>query len=277
MKNPFKIVKTYTILRVRKLYKLSADNIWFPLIILSWWLANLLVPRRKVQIDDLNFTLSCTNWITHYRWYRFKTKEPETIYFLDNFLKERDIFFDIGANVGVFTIYAAKRYKNIQIYSFEPEISNLAALKDNTIENNIANKVIIYGLGISNSVGLSKLHLQDLTTGSALHTEDNNNIELSATGNRPIVWTEGIYTVSLDYFCKQLNVMPNVIKIDTDGNEYKILEGALNVLKNPMLRAIIIEMQKVQREYCYPVLMESGFRQVEYSFNKSENEYWIKN
>jgi len=262
--------------RVGRLYRQSAGNIWYPLILLSWWLAKLLVPRRKVIIDDLNFTLSCTNWITHFRWHLFKTKEPETIYFINNFLKEGDIFFDIGANVGLFSIYAAKRYQNLQIYSFEPEASNLAALKENIIENNITKKVIIYGVGISNSVGLSKLHLQDLTTGSALHNEDTKNIERSAEGNNPIVWAEGIYTVSLDYFCEELNTVPSAIKIDTDGNESKILKGATNLLKNPMLRAIIIEMPEDQIEYCHSILLESGFNKKEYGFKKSRNEIWVK-
>jgi len=248
----------------------------YPFILFFWWLAKILVPRRKVKIAGLSFTLSCTNWITHFRWYLFKTKEPETIYFFDNYLNEGDIYFDIGANVGVFSIYPAKRYNDIQIYSFEPEVSNLAYLKENIIENGITEKVAIYGLGISDSVGLSKLHLQDLTTGSALHTEDKKNIKSSPTGNNPIIWTEGIYTVSLDYFCEELNIVPNVIKIDTDGNESKILMGATNVLKNPLLRAIIIEMPEDQIEYCYSILLESGFKQEEYNFKKSQNEFWIK-
>ena len=161
-------------------------------------------------------------------------------------------------------------------YFLYPKINENKLFKENILENGITEKVAIYGLGISNSVGLSKLHLQDLTAGSALHTEDTKNIESSATGNNPIIWTEGIYTVSLDYFCEELNIVPNVIKIDTDGNESKILMGATNVLKNPLLRAIIIEVPEDQIEYCYSILVESGFKQEEYSFNKSQNEFWIK-
>ena len=52
--------------------------------------------------------------------------------------------------------------------------------------------------------------------------------------------------------------------------------GATNVLKNPLLRAIIIEMPEDQIEYCYSILLESGFKQEEYSFKKSQNEFWIK-
>jgi FkbM family methyltransferase len=248
----------------------------YPFLLFSWWLVKKLVPRRKVKVNGVTFSLSCTNWITHFRWFLFKTKEPEVRYFIDEYIDDGDIFFDIGANVGVFSIYAAKRYKKIEVYSFEPEVSNLATLKENIIENNVTEKVIIHGIGISNSVGLSKLHLQDLTTGSALHTEDRKNIDHSYEGNNPIIWAEGIYTVTLDYFCEELNIVPNAIKIDTDGNESKILMGAENLLKSPLLKAIIIEMPEDQTEYCYSMLLGSGFIKKDYPFKESRNEIWIK-
>ena len=248
----------------------------YPLIRFSWWLAKILVPRRKVNISGTNFTLSCTNWITHFRWYLFKTKEPETIYFFDKYLSEGDTYFDIGANVGVFSIYPAKKIDDIKIYSFEPEASNLAYLKENLIENGITEKVIIYGLGISDSVGLSKLHLQDLTPGAAMHSENQHDIDFSFEGQYPIKWAEGIYTVSLDYFCKELNIIPNIIKIDTDGNENKILRGAINILKNSEVKAILIETPKDQIEECHSILLKCGFKLEEYDFIKSQNEFWIR-
>tara|TARA_A100001011_G_scaffold332107_1_gene358971 strand:- start:93 stop:986 length:894 start_codon:yes stop_codon:yes gene_type:complete len=254
----------------------SAGNWRYPFILFSWWLAKILVPRRKVKINGITFTLTCTNWITHFRWYLFKTKEPETISFIDNYLVEDDIFFDIGANVGVFTIYAAKKNKNIKVYSFEPEASNLAMLKENIINNGIINNTLTYGIGISDSVGLSKLHLQDLTPGSALHTEDKNNIRASAEGNIPIVWKEGIYVITLDYFCDAIKVKPNVIKIDTDGNEGKILKGASNVLKSPLLKAIILEMPLDQKDDCTTILLQSGFKLKEHGFSDSRNQIWVR-
>ena len=267
------------VLRITSIVRRIEKSAWdwrYPFILFSWWLAKILVPRRKVKIAGLSFTLSCTNWITHFRWYLFKTKEPETIYFLDNYLKEGDVFFDIGANVGVFSIYPAKRFNDIQIYSFEPEVSNLAYLKENIIENGITEKVTIYGLGISNSVGLSKLHLQDFTTGSALQTEDKDEIKNSAEGNLPIIWAEGIFTITLDYFCNELNVTPNAIKIDTDGNEKKILMGARNILKNPLLRSIIIEMPIDGINHCQTILLKSNFVKKAHSFKETRNEIWVK-
>ena len=248
----------------------------YPFIVFFWWLSKILVPRRKVKINGIEFTLTCTNWITHFRWYLFNTKEPDTINFIDKYLEKNDVFFDIGANVGVFTIYAAKKHKNISIYSFEPEASNLAVLKENIIKNNISERAYMYGVGISDSDGLSKLHLQDFETGAALNTESKNHIDYSAVGKEPIIWAEGIYTVSIDNFCDELNLVPSVIKIDTDGNEDKILLGASTILKHSSLKAIIIEMSDEHYDYCYSKLSESGFIEVKDDSIITTNQIWLR-
>jgi len=262
---------------VRKIRQPVKD--WrYPLFRFSWWISRVIVPRRKISIDNINFTLTCTNWITHFRWYLFKIKEPEVRYFIDKYVNDGNIFFDIGANVGVFSIYAAKKYKNIKVHSFEPEVSNLSVLKENIVKNKIMDKVDIYGVALSNFTGLSKLFLQDLTTGSACHTESTEKIERSTEGGYPIIWHEGIFAITLDYFCKNSGIVPNAIKIDTDGNEDKILEGAQNILKDKKLKSIIIEISANEdlKNYCRAILLKSGFHSIDYIMEKTKNEIWIK-
>ena len=198
-------------------------------------------------------------------------------YYIDEYVKNGDIFFDIGANVGVFSIYAAKRHSNISVYSFEPEISNLSALKDNVVFNNLCERAKIYSVGISNFVGLSRLHLQDLAMGSAAHTESKERITLTDEGYQ-VVWSEGIFSVTLDYLCEELSVVPDAIKIDTDGNEDKILEGGAATLSNTKLRSLIIEIPNDRRKSkaCYDMLKSAGFCEVEYDMGKSRNEIWVR-
>ena len=87
---------------------------------------------------------------------------------------------------------------------------------------------------------------------------------------------EGIYSVTLDNFCKELNVIPNVIKIDTDGNEEKILIGANEILKNSMLRALIIEMPDNENNQCELLLLNAGLTKRKYDFKQSRNEIWSR-
>ncbi|MCR4322393.1 MAG: FkbM family methyltransferase [Candidatus Brocadiaceae bacterium] len=264
--------------RAASLVMQSVGDWRYPFMLGSWWLSSVLVPRRKISVGDVSFTLSCTNWITHFRWYLFKRKEPEVRYYIDKYVKDGDIFFDIGANVGVFSIYTAIRYPNISIYCFEPEYSNLNALKENIVCNKMMHKANIYSVAISNFIGFSKLHLQDITTGSACHTESRKPINLTHEGY-PVVWTEGIVSVTLDYLCEQLGVIPNAIKIDTDGNEDKVLEGAVKTLSNSNLRSLVIEMpheNKGKSDLCYEILKSAGLYLAWSNREKTRNEIWIR-
>ena len=84
---------------------------------------------KTINSRGLKFNLICDNWITKYRARTFNVKEPEMLDWLDEHLLDDDVFFDVGANVGIYSIYAALRNSKLTVYSFEPEYSNLNQLK----------------------------------------------------------------------------------------------------------------------------------------------------
>jgi len=261
------------------LYKKSQEsvgNIWYPLYVIKWTLASYLVRRKKVSVDGVSFTLPCNNRITHFRWYLFNSKEVEVRDFINDNVNDGDVFFDIGANIGVFSIYAGKKHKNLRVYSFEPEYSNLALLKQNILSNHLEETVFPYSLAISDSVGVSHLYLQDIEEGAAAHTESTDTIEITDEGYK-VVGAEGIFTVTLDYIVGELDVMPSCIKMDTDGNELKIIEGAKKTLANPQLRAIIIEMpDEDKRKECASILNSFGFVPEWVQPELTRNEVWLR-
>ena len=243
------------------------------------------ISRLIVKIDDLKtiktinsrnltFKIKSRNWITKYRANSFNDKEPEMLDWIDKNLSSNDIFFDIGANVGIYSIYAALRCPSSKIFSFEPEFSNLDQLKFNIIKNNLQNIITPYSIGISNSNDISYLHIQDFTEGSALHSISNENIKLTHTGHK-VLWREGVAVFKLDSICKTLNIFPNLIKIDVDGDEYKILDGANECLKNDNLRSIIIEIDKnkLNLEKCSTILSNHKFKKIN---EFGENQIWIR-
>ena len=86
-------------------------------------------------------------------------------------------------------------------------------------------------------------------------------------------------TTTLDHFCKEHKIYPNCIKIDTDGNELKILKGASKTLKNSALRSLIIEMplhNEKQSIFCENILKDSGFTPSWSNREKTKNEVWTK-
>lgn len=264
--------------RVWQMIKQSYGDWRYPFMLLSWQLVKLFVPRKKVSVDGVSFTLPCINWVTHFRWYLFEKKESEVRSYIDNYIEEGDVFFDVGANIGVFSIYAAKRHENIICHCFEPEYSNLYLLKENIIENKLIDKVNIVSAAIGNFVGFSKLNIQDFTPASAAHTESKEEIKITDEGYA-VVWAEGIMSVTIDYMCQQLKVVPNALKIDTDGNEDKVLEGAVETLCDKRLRSIVIEMpdENEKGQYCCQMLENAKFSLVWSDHENTRNQIWAKN
>ena len=232
-----------------------------PLRELRWGAVRVLAPRRVVRARGLRFTLQCENAITHYRWRTYDAKEPETLDWIDRSVRAGDTVFDVGANIGVYTLYAAHRQPTARVVAFEPEYANLHLLRDNLVANGLAERVTVYAVALSNRCGLSRLHLQSLAPGSALHTEAREPLERTLAG-RPVIWREGICAITLDEFCKETGIRPDVVKIDVDGSERHVLEGADETLRWHGLRSLLIEMPEdpAERTACEQLLQRAGLR-----------------
>ncbi|MBI4596944.1 MAG: FkbM family methyltransferase [Candidatus Omnitrophica bacterium] len=236
-------------------------------------------PRRTVHARGLRFTLQCDNWITHYRWSTYNTKEPETLDWIDRWIRDGDTFFDIGANIGLYTIYAALRHPAARIIAFEPEYANLHLLRDNLIQNGVHDRVEVYSVALGNHTGISRLHIQDFTPGAALHTESQAPLRRTRT-ERSVIWQEGIGTFTLDQFCEETQCAPTCLKIDVDGTEREILEGAARTLQSTAMRSLIVELSEEPsiRGACERLLATAGLRR-EMSWSQPErcdNQLWVR-
>jgi len=248
------------------------------LLKLRWRAAKGLAPRRRVEARGLSLTLQCDNWITHYRFATINSKERETLDWIDAHVKEGGLFFDIGANIGVYCLYAALRHPLIRVVAFEPEFSNLHLLRDNVAENGLKGRIQIYAIALGNRSGLSLLHIQDFTPGSALHTV--SELPLTQTLSRKsVVGREGVWVMTLDAFCEETCLVPQAIKLDVDGNEWEVLEGASRTLSDPQLRTVLVEAEGGEnRTQCEEILGDAGFRcQWRDPMRKSHNQIWLRN
>ncbi len=234
--------------------------------------------RRVVRARGLRFTLQCDNWITHYRWRTYNSKEPDTLDWIDGAMQGGGILFDVGANIGVYSIYAALRHRGMRVIAFEPEYANLHLLRDNLLENGLQGRVDVYAIALSNATGLSWLHVQDLTPGAALHTESPQALRLTLT-QKPVVWREGVSAWTLDRFCEEAHLAPDFLKIDVDGSEPRVLEGAAKTLNAASLRSVLIEWphDPLAAKRCEQLLREAGLtRQGRRAAAGSPNEIWSR-
>jgi len=228
-----------------------------------------LASTSNIHSRGLSFKLISDNWITKYRARSFNDKEPEMLNWLDEHLCDGDIFFDVGANVGIYSIYAALRNSEVTVYAFEPEYSNLHQLKENILNNKLAKNIFSYSVALDDNSGISYLHIQDKTPGAALATVSNNNLKETTTGHS-VIWKEGIAVMTIDAFCIATGVQPSILKMDVDGNELSILKGGEKTFNNSRLRTVYIEVDKNQVG-CEKILTKYGFVLAD---KLSENQIW---
>ena len=172
--------------------------------------------------------------------WRYKTQfnvESELCNWIDTFTK-KDIFYDIGSNVGMFTIYSAK--KKILTYSFEPHPSNVKILYWNIFLNNLMNYVIVLPIALYNKKSLLNFELRDLNGGVAKNTlTEKKKISINTL------------SYDLDSLIDERGLRkPTKLKLDVDGNEMKILKGMKKNLVN--VREIYIELlvgKKKNKDY----------------------------
>jgi FkbM family methyltransferase len=223
------------------------------LAVLSWRCRDLVFPPRMVaRARGITITLQRDNAMTRMRAVTFESKEPGTLDWLDA-LKPGEMLFDVGANVGVYTLYAAKR--GIRVVALEPEWSNLHYLRDNIILNGLRREVQVVGVALSDVTDLTTLHLHDTLPGSAVHTESRTPRDVTAVGT-PVVFGETMWSVRLDDLCERLGLWPDAIKIDVDGTEPTILRGAPRALRR--VRTLLVERHGFEGDPAAAAMLTEG-------------------
>jgi len=216
----------------------------------------------------------------------FSTKEPETLEWIDR-SEEGGVLFDIGANVGLYSLYYAASNKG-KVYAFEPSVFNLALLAKNIYENNLQDKIKIVTNPLTQENQFANFTLSTIEEGAALsafgveYGHDGEVIKKSLTYQ-----TLGL---SLDFLLRNKIITdhPNLIKIDVDGIEHLILGGALETLKHPSCKTVLIEINNSfteQAKSSTKILLDCGFklkerRQSEIvrasKFSETFNQIWVK-
>jgi len=162
------------------------------------------------------------------------TKEPGTIAWIDTFAKD-DVFWDIGANVGIYSLYAGK-VRGARTLAFEPASFNHALLCDNIRLNRLSERVAAYALAFSDRTQIGELSFADAMPGAAFAT-----VEGDGAGDEH----EVALVFSVDEFITRFEPQfPNHIKIDVDGLEEQVLAGAARTLADPRMRSLSIEVDE---------------------------------
>lgn len=220
-------------------------------------LAEVLTPVCAVPCDSTVLLLNCPNRITYWRARTLFTKEPDTIEWIRSFGKG-EVLFDIGANVGSYSLYAALR--GTKVFALEPESQNYALLNQNIHLNNLSHTVMALNIALNNQSKLGHLHIQNFVPGAALHNL-NSNRDYNKKEFLP-VFRQGVLSLTLDDLISQYDLeIPDHLKIDVDGGERSIIDGASKTLAHPKLKSVLIELNidLAEDQEIIDLLKEKGF------------------
>jgi FkbM family methyltransferase len=198
-----------------------------------------LSPHQTVHEGAVEVIYATPNVFTKWRVDSLFTKEPDTIEWIGGF-QPGEVFLDIGANVGMYTIWAAKT-RNVRTFAFEPESQNYALLCRNIVMNGLTDNVVAYCMALSDAASFSLLHLSQFEPGGSCHSfgeKINHHLE-----SRDTKLSQGCVSTTLDKLVADgVLPVPTHIKIDVDGIEHKVLAGCSNVLRDARLKSVLVEI-----------------------------------
>jgi FkbM family methyltransferase len=208
------------------------------------------VPISFVEIEKLKLKFHMYGEYTEFRVRTLLTKEHETVDWISTFSKE-DVFWDIGANIGIYTLFAAAR--GAHVFAFEPSPTNFWLLNQNVALNDLGN-VTCMSLAIAKRREVTGFNV-DLSPAAAGINQVNSKITSLLVQTYPI-----------DDLVFSLNIpAPRFLKLDVDGNELEILEGGLRALSLSSTRAVMCEVDESNRPLTseiHALMVSSGFQRV---------------
>jgi len=180
---------------------------------------NLII---KVNGVDLHFSIHseiAKLWFLP-RYRNGNPHEESVIDYIININDSCQCFFDIGSNVGFYSIFASKLLQSCNVHAFEvdPELTNEIII--NARLNNINNIKIVNSAVWSKSGEMFSFQAQQ---------ENNKSTNIITESNQ----TDNLIVVSLsiDDYCRKMHVFPDIAKIDVEGAEFEVLMGMKSIIK----------------------------------------------
>ena len=192
---------------------------------------------RRVESRGVSLRFTAPNQVNRFRLESFETKEPETLDWIDQ-LPKGCTLWDVGANVGLYSIYAAKK-RECRVVAFEPSVFNLELLARNLFLNGLQDQVGIVPMPLSDGLGMNQMRMTSTDWGGALSSFGQD----FGWDGKSITPTFAFQTlgISMDDVVSLLRFTPpDFIKMDVDGIEHVILRGGTKVLAG--IQGILIEI-----------------------------------
>jgi FkbM family methyltransferase len=162
--------------------------------------------------------------------------EPETIEWIRRYIKPGEVLWDIGANVGPFALYAAKR--EAKVFAFEPHAYTFAVLMRNVQINRLEDRIVPLWLALSDRTSVDSFFQRDSGAGHAMSAL---RAPVNVSGSFVAEFRQPCLAITADEAARIFALpKPDHIKLDVDGHEPEILEGAKGVLST--VKSVCVEL-----------------------------------
>jgi FkbM family methyltransferase len=166
------------------------------------------------------------------------SKEPFTVEWIERSIRPGDVFYDVGANVGPYSLVAAKAV-GARVFAFEPAGPNYHDLCRNIALNRCDERISPFPIALWNETATVPFSHRVLQSGVAMHS-----IGADLEGAE---YRQPVLAYRLDDVVATFGLpVPAHAKIDVDGPELKVLQGASAALRNPAWRSILLEIDPAQ-------------------------------
>jgi len=210
---------------------------------------------KSIKILDKEIKFFVPNQLLEWRVDTYFSKEPETLEWIDSFQeKENLIFWDIGANIGLYSIYNSLKHSKSTTIAFEPSSSNLRVLTRNISINNLEKNIKVVPIPLTNKKNIfQEMKEGQFVEGGALNSF-GEKFDFEGKEFKPTM-KYNLLGTTINYFLENSILdIPDYIKMDVDGIEHLILEGGDKFLNDKKVKSLSIEINENFKEQYDKVL-----------------------
>jgi len=200
---------------------------------------------------------------------RLFDKEEGTIAWLARDLRPDDVFYDVGANIGTFTIFAGVRLgAEGRIVAFEPHIPNANSLIENIFLNGLEKRVQLVTAALTDSEGYNRFNYHTMYASASTSQYGRHSYEGQSFDP---LFVEVKHGCTIDGLCRANMIdPPDLVKIDVDGLDFEVLNGMRGVLASPdRPRAVQIEMGTESKPKIMQLCQHLGYELRERHWSKA--------
>jgi FkbM family methyltransferase len=190
------------------------------------------------------------------------TKEAGTIEWIHDAVRAGDVFVDVGANIGQYSLVAGRRVGDRgAVYSFEPHAANFLSLLRNVSLNNLGGVITPLGCALHEAAGHFRFNYRHWDAGTSMSQLGLVRDAEDRSFAPVIVELKAAFT--LDELVATGTIRkPDHIKIDVDGNELLVLKGMRSLLtRADPPRTLQVEINSRYRQELFGFMAEVGFVQ----------------